>query len=60
MCIRDRLATGGTLEAALSLIQDSGGVLTSIIVLLEIESLNGRKRIEKIAPGIPVHALVRI
>ena len=58
--IDDVLATGGTLEAAISLIQDAGGVLTSITVLLEMEALNGRKRIEKIAPGIPVHALVRI
>ncbi len=58
--IDDVLATGGTLEAAIALIGDAGGVITSIIVLLEIGSLGGRKRLEKVAPEISVHALVVI
>jgi len=58
--IDDVLATGGTLEAAVGLVSDAGGEVTSIIVLLEISALGGRKRIEKVAAGIPIHALVTI
>jgi adenine phosphoribosyltransferase len=58
--IDDVLATGGTLEAAIALLADAGGVLSSIIVLLEISGLNGRVRIEQAAPNIPVHALVTV
>ena len=60
MLIDDVLATGGTLEAAISLIADAGGVVTSIIVLLEISGLEGRKRIQDIAPNIPLFALVTV
>ena len=56
--IDDVLATGGTLEASIALIADAGGVLSSIIVLIEISGLQGRARIEKVAPNIPLHALV--
>jgi len=58
--IDDVLATGGTLEAAISLIADAGGIITSIVVLLEISALNGRARIEKAAPNIPVYTLVTV
>jgi adenine phosphoribosyltransferase len=58
--IDDVLATGGTLEAAISLIADAGGIVTSIIVLLEISELNGRQRIEKAAPTVPLHSLVKV
>ena len=58
--IDDVLATGGTLEAAIALVADAGGEVTSIVVLLEIASLEGRQRIEKVAPHIPIHALVTI
>jgi len=58
--IDDVLATGGTLEAAVGLISDAGGEVTSIVVLLEIAALDGRQRIEKIAPNIELHALVTI
>jgi adenine phosphoribosyltransferase len=58
--IDDVLATGGTLEAAISLIADAGGIITSIVVLLEISALNGRTRIEKAAPNIPVYTLATV
>jgi len=58
--IDDVLATGGTLEAAISLIADAGGIITSIIVLLEISDLNGRQRIEQAAPTVPLHSLVKV
>jgi adenine phosphoribosyltransferase len=58
--IDDVLATGGTLEAAVSLVKDAGGIISSIVVLLEIADLDGRSRIEEIAPGVAIHALVTI
>ncbi|MEN9622910.1 MAG: hypothetical protein RLZZ307_642 [Actinomycetota bacterium] len=58
--IDDVLATGGTLEAAISLIADAGGIITSIIVLLEISELKGRQRIEQAAPTVPLHSLVKV
>ncbi|MEN9687809.1 MAG: hypothetical protein RL381_821 [Actinomycetota bacterium] len=58
--IDDVLATGGTLEAGIDLVQDAGGIVTSIIVLLEISALNGRSRIHERFPKIPMHSLVTI
>ena len=58
--IDDVLATGGTLEAALSLIADAGGAISSILVLMEIAGLDGRSRIERAAPNVPLHALVTV
>ena len=58
--IDDVLATGGTLEAALSLIADAGGAISSILVLMEIAGLDGRSRIERAAPHVPLHALVTV
>ena len=60
LLIDDVLATGGTLEASLKLIQEAGGLTSSIVVLLEIEALGGRERIKSAFPHIPIHALVTI
>jgi adenine phosphoribosyltransferase len=60
MLVDDVLATGGTLEAALSLIKNAGGIVSSVVVLLEISELNGRKRLHEVAPSIPIHALATI
>lgn len=57
--VDDVLATGGTLEAAISLIRDAGGEISSVLVLLEISDLGGRERIAKIAPDLTIHSLVR-
>jgi adenine phosphoribosyltransferase len=57
--VDDVLATGGTLEAAISLIRDAGGEISNVIVLLEISDLGGRERIAKIAPDLIIHSLVR-
>jgi adenine phosphoribosyltransferase len=58
--IDDVLATGGTLEAALRLISDAGGIVSSIVVLLEITTLKGRSKLNDIAPEVQVHSLVSI
>lgn len=60
LLIDDVLATGGTLEASLKLIQETGADASSIVVLLEIEALGGRTRITTAFPHIPIHALVTI
>ena len=53
LLVDDVLATGGTLQAAISLIEQLGGLLTAVAVVVELAALGGR---ERIAPH-PVHAL---
>jgi adenine phosphoribosyltransferase len=56
--VDDVLATGGTLEAAMTLISDVGGILTNISVLLEIAFLEGRARILSKNPDVTFNALL--
>ena len=58
LLIDDVLATGGTLLAGLHLIRDCGGEVSDVAVLLEIESLRGRQKIEEVFPDVRIHALV--
>lgn len=44
--IDDLLATGGSLDAAIKLIQKAGGEVVECLVILELEDLNGRKRLD--------------
>ncbi|MPQ99184.1 adenine phosphoribosyltransferase [Modestobacter sp. I12A-02628] len=53
LVVDDVLATGGTLEAAVSLVEQLGGVVTTVAVVVELAALGGRQRI---APHA-VHAL---
>ena len=55
LLVDDVLATGGTLAAAVTLIEQLGGVVTGVSVVVELVALGGRQRI---APH-PVHALWR-
>ena len=55
LVVDDVLATGGTLEAAIALVEQLGGVVTTVAVVVELTALGGRQRI---APH-PVHALWR-
>ena len=43
--IDDLMATGGTTEAIIKLIEQLGGVVTKIVFLMELEGLEGRKKI---------------
>lgn len=45
--VDDLIATGGTMEAAAALIEDLGGEVVKIIFLMELEGLEGRKKLEK-------------
>jgi adenine phosphoribosyltransferase len=56
LVIDDVLATGGTAEATLSLVERAGGTVTGFTVLMELTFLGGRQRL---APR-PVHALLAV
>jgi adenine phosphoribosyltransferase len=53
LIVDDVLATGGTAEATLDLVERAGGVVAGFTVLLELGFLAGRQRLA----GRPVHAL---
>ncbi|HEY3266434.1 MAG TPA: adenine phosphoribosyltransferase [Armatimonadota bacterium] len=52
--VDDLLATGGTASAAAHLIEKVGGVVAGMAFLIELEALNGRKRLA----GYDVNALI--
>jgi adenine phosphoribosyltransferase len=56
LVVDDVLATGGTAEASLALVERAGGTVTGFTVLLELEFLHGR---ERLAPRT-VHALLTV
>jgi len=55
LIVDDLLATGGTAAAAVELVRQSGGHVVECAFLVELQSLDGRKRLE----GCPVVSLVR-
>ena len=44
--IDDLMATGGTIEAIIKLIEQLGGVVVKAVFLMELEGLEGRKKLE--------------
>ena len=44
--VDDLLATGGTTEAAIKLIENLGGEVVSLQFLIELEDLNGRDKLQ--------------
>ena len=56
--VDDVLATGGTIEAAIKLIDRLGGQISAIIFLLELRGLNGRDKLAKHADNI--HSLIEL
>ncbi len=46
LVVDDLIATGGTAEAALSLIGQSGGEIVGLVAVVELPDLGGRRRIE--------------
>ncbi|CAG0883061.1 unnamed protein product [Cyprideis torosa] len=47
LIVDDLLATGGTLEAATSLVERSGAVVSLLLVIMELPDLQGRQRLSK-------------
>lgn len=45
LIVDDLIATGGTTEAMIKLIESLGGVVVGVVVLIELAGLNGRERI---------------
>ena len=46
LIIDDLLATGGTVEATIKLVEEMGGEVVGCAFLIELEDLNGRKLLE--------------
>ena len=55
LIVDDLLATGGTVEATVKLIEELGGVVAGLAFLIELEDLNGRDKLE----GYPVLTLMK-
>jgi adenine phosphoribosyltransferase len=56
LLLDDVLATGGTVEAAASLVERAGGAVAGVCVLLELSFLGGRARLG----NLPLTALVTV
>lgn len=55
LIVDDLLATGGTVEAVIKMIEKLGGVVVGLVFLIELEFLNGREKLE----GYPVYSLIK-
>ena len=55
LIVDDLLATGGTLEATARLVRECGAAIAGASVLIELDFLDGRRRLE----GIEVHSVLR-
>lgn len=53
--IDDLIATGGTIEAIVKLVEQLGGEVVKIIFLMELEGLNGREKLK----GYNMDAVIR-
>ena len=45
LIVDDLIATGGTTEAMIKLIEELGGVVVGVVVLIELAGLKGRERL---------------
>lgn len=46
LIVDDLIATGGTTEAMIKLVEELGGEVVGVVVLIELAGLNGRERIK--------------
>ncbi|MGK0290076.1 MAG: adenine phosphoribosyltransferase [bacterium] len=54
LVVDDLLATGGTLEATIKLIEELGGEIAGVTCIIELLGLNGRERLK----DYPLHCLL--
>ena len=54
--VDDLLATGGTIQAAITLIEGSGALTIGTCFVIELQGLNGRDKIEP----VPIHSLITL
>ena len=54
LIVDDLLATGGTVSAAIRLVEKLGGMIIGAAFLIELDFLKGREKLN----GIPVHVLI--
>jgi adenine phosphoribosyltransferase len=47
LVVDDVLATGGTVEATISLVEQLGGQVAAVAVLIELTALGGRRRLQR-------------
>jgi adenine phosphoribosyltransferase len=52
LLVDDLLATGGTVAASLDIVKELGGVPVGVTVLVELQSLGGRKRLTEYGTDI--------
>jgi adenine phosphoribosyltransferase len=55
LIVDDLLATGGTMKACCDLVEQLGGTIAGIAVLIELEGLGGREKVG----SYPIHSVVR-
>lgn len=55
LIVDDLLATGGTMEATIKLVEELGGVVAGLAFLIELEDLKGREKLQ----GYPVLTLMK-
>ncbi|MBL1067293.1 adenine phosphoribosyltransferase [Streptomyces sp. 7-21] len=60
LVVDDVLATGGTAEASLRLIQRTGASIAGLAVLMELSFLKGRERVLPALGGAPLHCLITV
>ncbi|MFF0222288.1 adenine phosphoribosyltransferase [Streptomyces sp. NPDC004629] len=60
LIVDDVLATGGTAQAAIQLIQRAGAEIAGVAVLMELGFLGGRARLEQALDGAPLEALLQL
>ncbi len=59
LVVDDVLATGGTLIAAIEIIEELGASISEVVSLFEIEGLGGREKIAARFPHIQLRSLVK-
>lgn len=47
LIVDDLIATGGTTEAMIDLVEELGGIVVGVVVMMELAGLKGRERISK-------------